>query len=212
MLITQTLGLLTGTAVAVGIFHTVLGVDHYLPFIVMGRAQGWPLRKSMTLTFICGLAHVSSAVLLGLGGIGLGVTIQRLQVIHNIQGNIAAWFLIAFGLTYAAWSFAGARRNQGQVPKKAIMTTWTLLVIFVLGPCEPLVPLMIVPALQHGIRTAMWVAAVFSATTISCMLVLVVVGWYGLNRISLRQFEVHAHTFAGLTLAAAGAAMQLLKI
>ncbi len=231
---TPTLILLSNSAAAVGLIHTAIGVDHYLPFIVMGRAQGWPLRKSMMLTFLCGLAHVSSSVILGLGGIWFGVTLQRLKVIHDVQGNLAAWFLILFGLTYAAWSIAKTRRMQrhmhehadghvhshlpiesdelDETHKKAIMTTWTLFVIFVLGPCEPLVPLMIVPALQHGVQTAMWVAAVFSATTISCMLTLVVLGWYGLNMIPLRRFEMHANTLAGLAIAAAGAAIKLFGI
>ena len=35
-----------------------------------------------------------------------------------------------------------------------MVTTWSLFIIFILGPCEPLVPLMIVPALAGSFRVA----------------------------------------------------------
>src|ERR1041385_2014809 len=94
-----------GGAVAVAFAHTAMGIDHYLPFIVLGRAQKWSLEKVLGLTFICGLAHVLSSVVLGLGGAALGMSIQRCEHLHAIQGNVAAWVLIVFGSTYAAWSF-----------------------------------------------------------------------------------------------------------
>ena len=58
--------LLAGTAVTVGFIHTLIGPDHYVPFIVMGEARQWTIRKTMLITFICGVGHVLSSVVLGL--------------------------------------------------------------------------------------------------------------------------------------------------
>ena len=62
---------LLGTAASIGLVHTLLGVDHSLPFVALGRAQGWSLKRTLAVTFGCGLAHVLSSVLIGAIGIGL---------------------------------------------------------------------------------------------------------------------------------------------
>ena len=45
-----TLSLLLGTAVGIAALHTAVGVDHTLPFIALGRAQNWTLRKVLVVT------------------------------------------------------------------------------------------------------------------------------------------------------------------
>jgi len=50
--------LLTGTAVALGFFHTLVGPDHYLPFVAMAKARQWPLKKTLLIAFFSGLGHV----------------------------------------------------------------------------------------------------------------------------------------------------------
>lgn len=52
-------------SIAVGFSHTLLGPDHYLPFIVLSRACGWSYRKTFRITFVCGLGHILTAVVLG---------------------------------------------------------------------------------------------------------------------------------------------------
>ena len=47
------LALLSVTAISIGFLHTLLGPDHYLPFIVLGEAKKWTLRKTMVITFLC---------------------------------------------------------------------------------------------------------------------------------------------------------------
>jgi len=64
-----TLTILLTTAVSVAFVHTLIGVDHTLPFIVIGRARDWPLRKVLGLTALCGLGHVLTSVVLG--GVGI---------------------------------------------------------------------------------------------------------------------------------------------
>src|SRR4030042_3575895 len=94
------LGILTATAASLAFIHTVLGPDHYLPFIVLSRARGWSIIKTIWVTFICGLGHVGSSIVLGALGIGAGIGVAKLTGIESSRGNIAAWAFLIFGLFY----------------------------------------------------------------------------------------------------------------
>ena len=59
------LTILLGAAFAMGFVHTILGPDHYLPFIVMSRARKWKMPKTVVITLLCGLGHVLGSILLG---------------------------------------------------------------------------------------------------------------------------------------------------
>jgi hypothetical protein len=105
---------LTITAASIGVGHTLLGPDHYLPFVVLARARGWSRTTTVAVTVLCGLGHVGSSVVLGLVGIALGVAVARVEGIESARGDIAAWLLTAFG-----WSpMVGIRR--GAPPHPAI--------------------------------------------------------------------------------------------
>ena len=87
---------LTGAALAIGVVHTLIGPDHYLPFVMMARAQKWALPKTLAVTVVCGLGHVLSSVVLGVVGIAAGVALNRLEAFEGSRGALAAWALIAF--------------------------------------------------------------------------------------------------------------------
>ncbi len=63
---TTEIAILCGTAASIGLLHTLLGPDHYLPFIVMSRARRWTMTRTALITLACGIGHVLSSVLLGL--------------------------------------------------------------------------------------------------------------------------------------------------
>ena len=86
------------TAASIGFLHTLLGPDHYLPFIMMSWARKWSRTKTLVITFLCGLGHIASSIVLGMLGVSLGIAVKKLEVIESSRGNVAAWLLIAFGL------------------------------------------------------------------------------------------------------------------
>lgn len=222
------------SAGAIGLLHTLIGIDHTLPFVVLGRARNWSLPKTLTITGLCGVGHVLSSVFIGVIGIGLGVAVEWLEWIEGARGNLAAWGLIAFGLTYAGWALARRRRRQHHVHRHAdglvhvhtydllehrhesrkpsMLTAWSLFLIFVLGPCEPLIPLLMVPALEWGTAEAVLVSLVFAVVTLGTMIALVTAGYYGMRLPVLRRFEVHADVLAGLAIAVTGFAIKLVGI
>ncbi|MDH3196695.1 MAG: sulfite exporter TauE/SafE family protein [Candidatus Krumholzibacteria bacterium] len=229
-----TLVILLGSAVGIGFLHAVIGVDHWLPFAVLGRAQSWPLRRVLAVTAACGVGHVLSSVVLGALGIGLGVAVTHLEAIEGVRGNLAAWMLIVFGVVYAAWSVARPRRAHRHIHAHAdgeihvhaheglphghatrdarTVTAWSLFVIFVLGPCEPLIPLLMAPAIASGAEGVALVAVVFGVTTIATMAVMVAVVYAGLSVRVFRRLQAHAHPLAGVAIALSGLAIRLLGI
>lgn len=112
---TAELSALVITAASIGFLHTVLGPDHYLPFIMMSWARKWSRVKTIIITFLCGLGHIASSVVLGLIGVSMGLAVKKLELIESSRGNIAAWLLIAFGLAYLVWGLRRAYRNRPHI-------------------------------------------------------------------------------------------------
>lgn len=195
-------------AVGLGVMHTAAGVDHTLPFVVLARAQRWPLRRTLTMTVLCGLGHVLSSVLLGAVGLGLGAALTRLEVLESVRGDLASGALIVFGLAYAAWSW-GRETHHDHAWKVPGVTFWSLFLVFVLGPCEPLIPLLMVPALQQSVGATALVAFTFGAATVGTMVLLVSLAYAGLGLAPLHRLEGRANTLAGLAIAASGLAIRL---
>lgn len=228
---------LTLTAASLGFFHTLMGPDHYLPFVVMARARRWSRASTAWITLLCGLGHIASSVVLGLAGIALGIAVTRLEGIEALRGDLAAWALIAFGLVYFAWGLKKAWRNRphehGHVHEDGIVhthrhihgtdhahihgdnrriTPWVLFTIFVLGPCEPLIPVLMVPAAKESLSGLLWVTGVFGGVTIVTMMGIVLISLRGINLIPLEGLERYAHALAGGTICLCGIAVQFLGV
>ncbi len=226
------LTLLIATAATLGFVHTLLGVDHYIPFIALAKSLKWSKIKTILITTICGLGHVLSTVVIGLIGIALGISLTKLESIENARGEIAGWLLIAFGVGYTLYGIIKSRKhthahyhpeielihthehNHIEIEHKHVhketdrITAWTLFIIFVFGPCEALIPLLMIPAAQHSISGLIAVISIFGTATILTMLLLVVLGVYGIELLPHKKMEKHIHTFAGLTILVCGIGVQ----
>ena len=111
------LTILTWTAASIAFVHTVVGPDHYLPFIVMARARKWSIFKTTWVTLLSGFGHVISSILLGAIGIGVGVGLNRLEFLESVRGDLAAWLFVLFGLGYMLWGIwriTGKRKHKHQ--------------------------------------------------------------------------------------------------
>ena len=234
-------GVLLATAASIGVVHTLLGPDHYLPFVALARSRAWSLRRTVAVTTMCGVGHVIGSIALGFVGLGLGWAVSGLVDVEAVRGIFAGWLLLAFGLAYTAWGVRRALRGRPHAhvhahadgtlhlhphhhreaehghphdrPERglrAVLGPWTLFVIFVLGPCEPLIPLLMYPAAGGSWLDVAAVAGVFAVATIGTMLTVVVAGALGLARLRLGPgSERWSHAFAGAALAACGLAVTL---
>jgi ABC-type nickel/cobalt efflux system permease component RcnA len=221
------------TAASLGFIHTVLGPDHYVPFVALARSRAWPDSKTALVTFLCGVGHVGSSVLIGMAGIAMGSAVSRLEWFEGLRGDIAGWLLLSFGLAYMAWGIKKAVRGEkhshthshgcgpahahehAHEPEHAhphgsrqSVTPWALFIIFVFGPCEPLIPVLMYPAMKSGAGLAFGAAAVFSVVTISTMLVSVFLLLRGIKVFPAERMERYAHALAGFAIFACGLAVK----
>lgn len=230
--------LLSITAISIGFIHTLLGPDHYLPFIVLSEAKKWSLKKTMMITFFCGIGHVLSSVVLGLIGIAVGISVSKLVAVESFRGNIAAWLFIAFGLVYMIISIRNLYKKRRHThphfhldegthihdhnhhlehshihANDVVKTTpWILFLIFVFGPCEPLIPILMYPAAENNIPGAVLVSLLFSVVTIATMMSIVLAFKLGLSKINLKPVEKYSHLIAGAMIFFSGIAIQFLGL
>jgi nickel/cobalt exporter len=225
-------GLLLSTAAGVAFLHTIMGPDHYLPFLMLASARKWSWVRTLTVAGICGLGHVAGSLLLGVAGLAIGASVASVDQIQVWRGDWAAWLLVAFGFAYAMWGLRIALRKKRDLQahthmghvhihrhaskphghddtKGDTVTFWMLLLVFVLGPCEPLVPLFILPASRGLWDLALMTAVVFSVVTLVTMLSLTALGMAGLERLSFRWAEKWGHALAGVAVATSGLAVIL---
>ena len=213
------------TAASIAFFHTLFGPDHYVPFIMMSWSRKWSTTKTAMITILCGIGHVGSSVILGLAGVAMGLAVRKLEIVESVRGDFAAWLLTAFGLAYLVWGLRQAYRNKPHVHSHLHTDTcehthvhnhheehlhvhdgrknlpsiapWTLFVIFVFGPCEPLIPILMYPAAQSSLFGLVVVTGVFSVITIGTMLVTVLLSRAGVDFLPLTQIQRFTHALAG---------------
>ena len=227
---TGELWILMGTAVSVSLVHTIAGPDHYLPFIGLARARGWNVRTTLFWTALCGMAHVASSVILSFLGAAMGWSLDALLGIESVRGGIAGWAMLVFGSAYLAWGIWQATRNRnhrhfesdpdgtmyvfehrhGQVVKPADrhrLTPWVLFLIFVLGPCEPMIPLLTLPAVTSSWWTMGLLIMVYSICTLAVMICMVIGCYSGLKLFRFRLLEKYMHTLGGVAIFVCGMGM-----
>jgi hypothetical protein len=92
------------------------------------------------------------------------------------------------------------------------MTPWVLFVIFLLGPCEALIPLLMFPAATESWGALFLVTGAFGLATLSTMLGLVFLGVEGTQRVRIPFSHQLGHVAAGVTVLLCGVAIQFLGL
>jgi len=217
----EELYLLFVSAASLGFVHTILGPDHYLPFIVLSKARQWSSNKTMWRTFISGVGHVGSSILLGMIGIGLGISLNKLEYFESFRGELVGWLLLAFGIIYTIYGVYKYLKHSHHfhlpdflVPKRirdlqhlptedqkednTKLTPWILFLIFVFGPCEVLIPMLIFPAYKNSTFGMIMVILIFGIATVSTMMLAVYIGHKGTSLLKIKKHEKYLHLFAGI--------------
>jgi len=233
-------GVVSVAAIA-AVVHTLTGPDHYLPFIALAKSRGWNMTRAMVWTFVCGVGHIATALLLAAGFLFLGewLSKEHFKLIDDHRGNIAAWLLIALGAAYTAWGIRAAilsrphthththedgevhvhkhshkcagHRHWHERPATAKVLPWILFIIFAFGPCEAIWPLL-AAATVVGRICLIVSTLVFAVITILTMMVTVALALRGIQFLRLGFLERYAHAIAGLTILLCGIAIAFLGL
>jgi sulfite exporter TauE/SafE len=228
------LTVLIGTAITISCLHTLTGPDHYLPFIALAKTRNWSVKKTLWWTIACGCGHVWSSVLLGLGGAAVGWSLSKVNGFENVRGGIAGWVLVCFGLGYCIWgmvkAYRGARHKHFELNNDGSMyvyehteaqlvspadrhavTPWVMFLIFVLGPCEPMIPLLYFPAAKSSWYAIIILVLVYTLFTLLTMVVMVLIGLFGFTLLRTGKMEKYVHAIGGATILVCGVGMIFLE-
>lgn len=98
---------------SVSFFHAILP-NHWLPFVLAGRAQKWPLGKTLSIVVLAGGGHVAITTLLGILIVGMGLALS--DYIEAWAAPLSSGILILFGLFYIVQYFRGGTHHHLHIP------------------------------------------------------------------------------------------------
>ncbi|HRI58308.1 MAG TPA: hypothetical protein PK228_01250 [Saprospiraceae bacterium] len=190
--------LLTGSAL-LSIFHALIP-SHWLPVLAIGRQENWPVRQILWVTFLAGLAHVLSTVLLGsaLAAAG-GVMTARAEVFAQW---LAPAILVALG-AYYVWRhyYHHHFHLHSQNMRWGMVASLALAMFF--SPCLEIEGYFLASG-QYGWRFTMLLALLYGTVTIIGMLAWVWLVLHGLHRLNWHKWEHNAGLITGFTLIISG--------
>jgi hypothetical protein len=102
-----------------------------------------------------------------------------------------------------------AARGPAGAPHPVRLTPWILFTIFIFGPCEPLIPLVMYPAAESSWAGVALVTVLFSLTTVATMLGVVLALLRGAEAVRFPAFQRYSHAVAGMLMMICGVAINL---
>lgn len=152
-------------------------------------------------------------MLLGLGGAAIGWSLSKMNWLESVRGGVAGWALLVFGLAYSLWGLAKARSHRhfdiyedGRVyvyqhkhgemvppAEKHAVTPSVLFIIFLLGPCEPMIPLLYLPGAKNSLPGMLLLIAIYTICTLATMMLMVVSGFYGFSFLQTWKLDRYVH-------------------
>lgn len=197
------------TGFAVAFLHAALPT-HWLPFVLVGRAQKWSTGRTLGVTLLAGLGHVGLTIALGLALVVAGLALEPKLggLFHRVVGGL----MIVVGLFYIARGRhnhalpEASRRTYGS-DRAAIIALVTLLT---LSPCEAFLPYYLA-GMQHGWQAFLVLSAVLMAATSAGMLIFTSLSLAGFKRLGLQWVERYEETILGGALVVIGLAVAFFK-
>ena len=204
---------LTAFVVFTAFIHTLIGADHYLPLIALTKLNHWPKKYAFWVTLLCGLFHLLSSLIIVFIGIRFSGLFSRMEIFNHYRGEIAAWLIISMGLVYFI------RGMKSVFAKKAVPEQWNfnkgkilLYVFFILGPCEPLMAILLHPSLINNMMVSAWLVGVFSVVTIITMESIVLILSFQLTFKRHGNGQKYAPVLSGLVLILCGLGIKYLGL
>jgi nickel/cobalt transporter (NicO) family protein len=232
--------LLLVTAAATAAFHTLIP-DHWLPFVLVGRARGWTARTTAAISGLSALVHTLLSVMLGIGALLLGQSVASAVGERLERGS--GILLVLFGTAYAVWAWRkgghfhpggallhardeGAHCDGHEGPDSVDHLHYHADDAWIGKEAgKGAVPLALIVGLNpcdlvlpimlatadQGAGALSLVTMAYSLTTIVLMVGLSVAGVVGTRRIPVPPVARHMETASGLLIAICGAVFLLIE-
>ena len=172
---------------------------HWLPFVLVGRAQGWRARMTIGAAALAGVVHVISTAVVGGLIVAAGLALE--ERLTGVLPWLAAAMMFGFGAYYLVRSFRARTAAARDEPGRAVSDRAALLglmALLALSPGEVLLPLYL-SAASHGLHGLILLTLAFAAGTLLGMVILTGAAHAGASLLRLERLA----RFEGAILGAA---------
>jgi hypothetical protein len=163
---------LLGAGFAAAFLHAALPT-HWLPFVLVGRAQRWSRPRLLAAVTAAGLAHIATTALVG--GLIVAAGLAMDQWVAGLLPWLSAGLLFAFGTFYLSRSLvrrpvpaSGPPLDLAEPTVSHAAAFWGLVAMMALSPGEVLLPIYLSQATEGiGVLAALTLA--FAVGTVAGM-------------------------------------------
>lgn len=197
---------LAATGLAVAFIHAAIPT-HWLPFVVVAKAQGWSRGRALAMVTLCSGGHM-----IIMTGLGLALAWFGLQIDEHWAGYfpyVAGGALIAMGAMilfrhWKGWTHGHGEWIEGHChhpghdhdhePVKPVARTsdWAavggLFTMLTFSPCEGLLPVYLA-GVQFGWGGVSLLSIILAAGTWAAMLIFTWLTLLGVERLRLKWLE-----------------------
>ena len=187
----------------ISLLHAIIP-SHWLPVLAIGKKENWDLNETEKVTFISGLAHVLSTVIIGilLGIIGIELS----RTIEDFTRIITPSIIILIGFYfirqhYVHHHFHLQKQKVAGKPKSKIIAG--LVLAMFLSPCLEIEAYFLLAGTK-GWWVLVIIALLYSVVSISGMLLWIRFAYKGLLKLNWHKWEHNAGLIYGGVLIATG--------
>ena len=198
---------LLGAGFVTAFLHAALPT-HWLPFVLVGRAQRWSLMRLLGAVGAAGLAHIASTAVVGSLIVAAGLALDGL--VAGLLPHLSAVLLFAFGGFYLIKSAirrpvmaGGPALDLAEPTVSHAAAFWGLVAVMALSPGEVLLPIYMSSA-QEGVGALALLTLAFALGTILGMATFTTLARAGASVLRLERWARYEGAILGLALIAIG--------
>ena len=192
-----------GAGLATAFLHAALPT-HWLPFVLVGRAQRWSLAQVMSAVVTAGLAHIVTTAVVGSLIVVAGLALDRW--IAGVLPWVSAALLFAFGAFYLVRALIKRPVLAGGPPMEFAEPTVShraafigLVATLAISPGEVLLPFYLSQATQ-GFAVLAALTVVFAIGTVAGMTAFTALARAGYSILRLERWARYEGAALGLSL------------
>jgi len=181
---------------------------HWLPFVLVGRAQRWSLATTLWSVLAAGLAHI--AVTAVVGGLIVAAGLALDQWVAGVLPWVSAGLLFVLGLFYLTRATlmkpVPASGPELETPEATVSQTaafWGLVAVMAASPGEVLLPLYLSSA-EEGLMVLGLLTLVLAVGTVLGMAVFTTLARAGASILKLERWARYEGAILGLALIGLG--------
>ena len=198
---------LLGGGFVAAFLHAALPT-HWLPFVLVGRAQRWSLSRNLMAVTAAGLAHIASTAVVGSLIVAAGLALD--EIVAGLLPHLSAILLFGFGGFYLIKSVIRRPAMAGGPPLDLAEPSvshgaafWGLVAVMALSPGEVLLPIYMSSA-QEGVGALALLTGVFAIGTILGMATFTTLARAGASVLKLERWARYEGAILGIALIAIG--------